>query len=352
MSRNSGVDLARVLERLEQQNLGHLVVPFVQRALASLGEEYGESASLGLDDLLLRMVSLGAREAAFRLLVEVNAFSAALDAAEGSMSQRWAVSGRTPGALGYGEARQRAIRTQIADPGARPYGEGHGGLDERVVEYPWVFDRVARIHPAGGRVLDAGSTMNHGFVLDRWRASRFGPLSIVTLHHEGQDSVSDDVRYEFADLRDLPYRDGWFSTVLCLSTLEHVGMDNAIYGDDAAGSAAPPREAERALQELHRVLAPGGTLLLSVPFGAPAEFGWQRIFGREEIERIVGGPAWSDGSYRVMRAFADGWREVPPADAADAGYNEPHEGGMRSAPDHVAAAEAVVLVELRKGAVS
>lgn len=348
MSMNPAMDLGRVLERIEQQGRGDAVVPFVHRALASLAEEYGESASLGLDDLLLRMLAQGAKPAAFTLLAEVDAFSRALEQAEGSMTARWVAEGSVPGAVGYGEARLRAIRTQIADPGARPYGADHGGLDERVVEYPWVFDRVARVHPAGGRVLDAGSTMNHGLVLDRWRAARFGPLSIVTLHHEGQDAVSDDVRYEFADLRELPYRDGWFSTVLCLSTLEHVGMDNAIYGDDAGGSATPQREAERALAELHRVLAPGGTLLLSVPFGAPAEFGWQRIFSRDEIERIVRTPGWIDGTFRVVRAFADGWREVPPSKAADAGYNEPHEGGMRTAPSYVAAAEAVALVELTK----
>lgn len=349
MSMNPAMDLGRVLERLEQQGRGNAVVPFVHQALASLAEEYGDSMSLGLDDLLLRMLTLGAKPAAFALLAEVDTFSRALQEAELSTAARWVAEGRTPAGIGYGEARLRAIRTQIADPGARPYGADHGGLDERVVEYPWVFDRVARVHPAGGRVLDAGSTMNHGPVLDRWRAAQFGPLSIVTLHHEGQDAVSDDVRYEFADLRELPYRDGWFSTVLCLSTLEHVGMDNAIYGDDAGGSATPAREAERALRELHRVLAPGGTLLLSVPFGAVAEFGWQRIFSQDEIERIVGAPEWTEGRYRVMRAFADGWREVPPAEAADAGYNEPHEGGMRTAPDHVAAAEAVALVELMKG---
>lgn len=348
MSMNPALDLGRVLERIERQGEGDAVIPFVHQALASLAEEYGDSMSLGLDDLLLRMLSRGAKPAAFTLLGEVDAFSRALQEAEVSMTAQWVANGSAPHAVGYGEARLRAIRTQIADPGERPYGAGHGGLDERVVEYPWVFDRVARVHPVGGRVLDAGSTMNHGLVLDRWRAAKFGPLSIVTLHHEGQDAVSDDVRYEFADLRELPYRDGWFSTVLCLSTLEHVGMDNAIYGDDAGGSATPEREAERALAEIHRVLAPGGTLLLSVPFGAPAEFGWQRIFSQDEIDWIVRAPGWTDGRYRVVRAFADGWREVRPVEAADAGYNEPHEGGMRTAPEHVAAAEAVALVELVK----
>src|SRR5690606_8066719 len=111
------------------------------------------------------------------------------------------------------------------------------------------------------------SILNHPEIIGPWRAAAYGPLSIVTLEPEEHAFPSAEVRYEYADLRALPYRDDLFDTVICFSTLEHVGMDNSIYGASAHSAEDPDEEAARALEELDRVLAPGGTLLISVPYG-------------------------------------------------------------------------------------
>ena len=55
-----------------------------------------------------------------------------------------------------------------------------------------------------------------------------------------------------ADVRDLPFDDGAFDLVLCVSTLEHVGADNTGYGLDAEDDGASRLTA---LRELRRVLA-------------------------------------------------------------------------------------------------
>jgi SAM-dependent methyltransferase len=55
---------------------------------------------------------------------------------------------------------------------------------------------------------------------------------------------------EHFDLEDIPHADGSFDLVLCSHVLEHVADD------------------ERAIAELHRVTAPGGELLVMVPFDA------------------------------------------------------------------------------------
>ncbi len=264
----------------------------------------------------------------------------------------WKRQGRIPGAAGSNAAKWIAIEHAAVATASDRYGWDDAGLDERVVEYAWLFDRMRSLDRPRGRVLDAGSVLNHQNVLESWRRSGRSPVSIVTLGYEGHATVSNDVRYEFADLRLLPYRDEWFSNVVSLSTVEHIGLDNAIYGP-AAGAAAktsnPSAEAEQAVQELQRVTASGGTLLLSVPFGARSNRGWFRIFDEADVGRLTGLAGWTDVRARYFRAYREGWRECAATDAATAGYNEPADRpGQQTAPPFVAAAEAVALVEMKK----
>jgi SAM-dependent methyltransferase len=258
---------------------------------------------------------------------------------------RWIRKGRVPGASGYSAARWSAIERALADPSIGAYGYGDAGLDERVVEYPWALHRLASRRTPGSPILDAGSVLNHARLLGVCRQRGLSPLSIVTLKYEGHAHVSDDVRYEFADLRKLPYRDGWFGSVVCLSTLEHVGMDNTMYGDASAASAHPSREVGAAMRELRRVTRPGGALLVSVPFGARADFGGWRIFDADDLAELMSSAGWTVHETTVFRATREGWRQCSIPDARDAGYNQPR-GGKRTAPDWVSAAEAVALIEL------
>ena len=254
-----------------------------------------------------------------------------------------------PGASGYSAARWTAIERGLAARPHQAYGYDDAGLDERVVEYPWALHRLRERWRPGTPILDAGSALNHPPVLAYCRREGLRPISVVTLHYEGHAEVSDDVRYEFSDLRRLPYRDGWFSSVVCLSTLEHVGMDNRMYGDVAGASADPTLEVGQVLQELRRVTQPGGVLLLSVPFGQRHDRGWFRILDADELQRLTQSPHWRVDRSQILRATQAGWRECTVADAALAGYNEPRSetrADARTAPPWVSAAEAIALVEL------
>ena len=229
------------------------------------------------------------------------------------------------------------------------YGYHDAGIDERVVEYPWALHRLEERWAPGTPILDAGSALNHPPILAHCRREGLRPISIVTLHYEGRADVSDDVRYEFSDLRQLPYRDEWFSSVVCLSTLEHVGMDNRMYGDTAGASSDPTPEVMRVLQELRRVTRTSGVLLLSVPFGKRDDRGWFRILDADDLQPLTQAPGWRVDRTQIFQATREGWRECSIADAAAAGYNEPRSekrAGARTAPQWVSAAEAIALVEL------
>jgi len=264
-------------------------------------------------------------------------------------SAKWIRNGRVPGESGYSAARWSAIERGLAERSQEGYGYHDAGLDERVVEYPWALHRLRERWIAGTPILDAGSALNHAPVLAHCRREGLRPISVVTLHYEGRADVSDDVRYEFSDLRQLPYRDGWFSSIVCLSTLEHVGMDNRMYGDTASTSSNPTREVGRVLEELRRVIQPGGVLLVSVPFGKRDDRGWFRILDADDLQVLMQSPHWRVDDSRIVRATEQGWRECSAADAASAGYNEPRSetrAGARTAPAWVSAAEAIALVEL------
>jgi SAM-dependent methyltransferase len=189
-------------------------------------------------------------------------------------------------------------------PGAR-FAEG---LDERSVELPLAL-AVAALHQSG-RVLDAGAALNLPLVREAVPAPA-ARLTHFTLPGSKEPDLADQAghfEYAFGDLRTMPYADATFDRVVCVSTLEHVAMDNTRFGTaegPGGGSAAD------ALAELLRVLVPGGELLLTVPYGVAAEHGWFRILGARELDGLLA-PA-RQGRVDVRFFYYDrGWFEGGP----------------------------------------
>jgi SAM-dependent methyltransferase len=123
-------------------------------------------------------------------------------------------------------------------------GDYHRSPDPSWEYYPTYVAKLAIVRrwlealPHGTRVLDAGC--GEGVLVDEF-ATR---LAI-----EGIDQNYSSERIRAGSLTALPYPPGSFDRALCLDVLEHLTFE----------------EQPRALAELHRVLAPGGLLLVSVP---------------------------------------------------------------------------------------
>jgi SAM-dependent methyltransferase len=223
--------------------------------------------------------------------------------------------------LDDGLARARAERAR----GGRPRElRAPAWSDERAIEIPWTLARYS-----GERdVLDIGSANAEAAYLEGLR--ELGAPGLVTVDLAQPADV-------VADVRALPFEDGAFDLAFCISTLEHIGHDNSVYG---VGDERDENGASSALGELRRVLARDGRLLLTVPTGVREDFGWWAQ--RPPLEWI----ALFEGSGFVV--FEDelylhddaGWRTGTLEEAEGARYETPGPG-----------AGAVLLTELRPATV-
>jgi SAM-dependent methyltransferase len=230
----------------------------------------------------------------------------------------------------------RGLSKRFRERRALPDGYGYG-FDERVIEFPWLFAQEPR-----GRMLDAGSTLNHRHLLERL-GERARALTIVTLAPESSSFPELGVTYLYEDLRALPLEDASFETAVCLSTLEHVGMDNTRFGAPGGRSRDPLADRERAVAELRRVTVPGGTLLITVPYGRPVDHGWILQFGREDVARLHALLEPLEWSVEVFEYSGSGWQRGDLESAGDARF-EDHAPGPHPTPDRAAAARAVACI--------
>lgn len=284
-------------------------------------------------DLLKEKVTTAARERAVR---------------------RYERGGRLPWSDGYGEFRRRSLRGALRDPelierfrASRDLPSVYGfRIDARVVEIPWA---LARLQSEPSRVLDAGSSLNHDYVIDS-DALRNKDLHILTLSPEERCFCERSISYLFGDLRKTVFRDETFDEVICISVIEHVGMDNSMYGGAAESS---PDAFVYAIDELKRVLRPGGRLLITFPFGRYENHGWFQQFDDERLDQLIERFEPSHAAESIYRYEPDGWVLSDRTSCSECRFFDVQEylreGRRIEYPEDFAAAErAVACLELEK----
>lgn len=195
-------------------------------------------------------------------------------------------------------------------------------LSERVVEVPWVLRRLS----GSERILDVGTAfapMVYQHLLVRLPQT----VEIADLAQADLPGM----RSHRVDLRELPFERDSFDVAICISTLEHVGMDNDKYrvasggGDDLA-----------ALSELGRVAR---RVLVTVPGGSDEDLGWQRQYAPRTFRRIAAEAGLSVTALEVFAHDAGrGWSVVDENTVSSRHYGE---GSV--------AAAAVICAELTHG---
>lgn len=219
----------------------------------------------------------------------------------------------------YGHYKERQLERALRSPftsGQLPPRYGRW-LDERVVEYPWMLSRLPE---TSGSMLDAGSTLNHPLILRQPRM-RNKQITIITLAPESQCFWREGISYVFGDIRHMYFRNEAFDFVVCLSVLEHVGLDNRRY-DPASGTAERDPDAYiAAVAEFRRVLKPGGSCLITVPFGKYQLRSWLQIFDSVSVDRIAN--TFQPSKYNIdyyRYTEMEEWEKCDQDEAAEAPY--------------------------------
>jgi SAM-dependent methyltransferase len=163
-------------------------------------------------------------------------------------------------------------------------------LNERIVEVPYVL-RALRTVPEGARILDVGaneSTLALSLAGLGYRVTALD-LTPYPFEHPFLKHVASPVEDWETDQQ--------FDAIVCLSTLEHIGIGAYT---DAPGEDGQDRAAIARMREL---LEPEGILVLTTPLGEEARaLETERIYDRATLERLLEGWEIDDFSVELQES--------------------------------------------------
>ena len=195
-------------------------------------------------------------------------------------------------------------------------------LPERVVEL-----LLARLsYGPGASVLDVGHAnsmechraMVRSLPEPRWLTG----IDMAAPVYDVSELYARSVR---GDICATEFADDTFDLVWCISSLEHIGMDNSGYGETDSGEST----AERALAEMLRVARPGGSVLVTVPYGRYEDHGWFRNLDERTWQDLLE-PLRERASIHELyfgHEAGTGWARVDAEDLAHVGYRDQKNAG-------------------------
>ena len=156
-----------------------------------------------------------------------------------------------------------------------------------VMRHNWIIDRVC-----GERILDVGC----GDGLDLFLAGHKDftrelhgidiRKNLIDIADRKLVEVNKFFRLTVADVSKIPMESNYFDCVICGETLEHVSDDKAV------------------VDEMLRVLSPGGTLIVSVPDRGHLSKEHIRLYDKNLLSGLIGSAGVANGEYFEIREEA------------------------------------------------
>lgn len=174
---------------------------------------------------------------------------------------------------------------------------------DRYIEYPWVLSHLQKI--AGGKILDVGSSS-----CAMWHALLPKNFQIHAINTTVDPNPPKSVKFTLGDIRKTPYLANFFDTVICVSTLEHIGVAGRYGSDD------DPEGDFKAMTEISRVTKPGGKLLVSVPYGRKDVLPINKLYDKSRLAQLLSGWQIEEQNYLKFDNRFGYWLPVSEKEAA------------------------------------
>ena len=161
----------------------------------------------------------------------------------------------------------------------------------------WAFEKIVRQQPKSH--VDVGS--HHMFVV---LLSKIVPVTMVDIRP--LSLPMNTLQFKKGSILDLPFEDNCVPSLSSLSVVEHIGLGR--YGDPL-----DPYGTEKAIEELKRVLAPGGSLYLAVPVSDQnvVHFNAGRILSIDYLYGLINPLQIVDQSFIVGQSFQNRYEHRP-----------------------------------------
>ena len=243
------------------------------------------------------------------------------------------VNGKVAWSEGYAEYKIEEIKKAICNPNIlhaflnkKVPADFGVGLDERITEYSWIFANLKREKT---KFLDAGSTFNFQYLIENPIIKK-KEITIYTYYPESPNFNENKISYNYGDLRDICYKDNIFEEIVCQSTIEHIDMDNSMYGYALKGTENIQNKSYEYLKviiELLRVLKSQGQLLLTFPYGKFENHNFFQQLDNEmllKIYNILQIHGTFDSNFFLYTI--NGWKYSTQTECNDAESYNPHTG--------------------------
>jgi len=145
-------------------------------------------------------------------------------------------------------------------------------MDEQVMREHWARYRYTEPLIKGKNVLDVACGSGYGSNLLAQTAKTIvgGDIEKETIEYCKEKYQRDNLKFEIMDIRNIPYPDNSFDTIVSFETIEHI------------------KEWEQFLKEIRRLVVKDGSLIISTPLGGPCGNHFHlSYFQREDFKKIL-----------------------------------------------------------------